>query len=159
MSEKELREELAAITRAALRHVERERAAGSGELLAQSAVKAAARRPAVAAERASRFSSQRTTKPTTSALATAAAGRYTATRGPSNASVTRIETTSVSGTETRNDAVAPLLAPRRRSAIAAGSTLHEHSGSGAPISAAHNTGRRPVPVSRAVRRGNRPSAT
>ena len=42
MSEKEFREELAAITRATLRHIERERAAGSGELLAQSVVKAAA---------------------------------------------------------------------------------------------------------------------
>jgi uracil-DNA glycosylase family 4 len=47
VSEKEFREELAAITRGALRHVERERAAGSGELLAQSVVKAAARVPRV----------------------------------------------------------------------------------------------------------------
>ena len=43
MSEMDSREELAAIARGALRYVERERAAGSGELLAQSAMKAAAR--------------------------------------------------------------------------------------------------------------------
>ena len=42
MSDQELRDELAAIKRAARRYVERERAAGTGELLVQSAAKAAA---------------------------------------------------------------------------------------------------------------------
>ena len=41
MSEKELREELAAIARDTLRYIERERAAGNDELLAQSAARAA----------------------------------------------------------------------------------------------------------------------
>ena len=41
MSEKELTDELAAIARETLRYVERERAAGTGELLEQSAAKAA----------------------------------------------------------------------------------------------------------------------
>jgi DNA polymerase len=43
VSEKEFKDELAAIARGARRYLERERAAGTGELLAQSAVKAAAR--------------------------------------------------------------------------------------------------------------------
>jgi uracil-DNA glycosylase len=42
VSEKELREELAAIARETLRYIERERAAGGEELLAQSAARAAA---------------------------------------------------------------------------------------------------------------------
>jgi len=72
-----------------------------------------------------------------------------------SAKVSVMETMSVSGTETRNDAVVPLLAPWRRSAMAAGTTLHEHSGMGAPSNAARNTGRLPVPVSAAVTRGKR----
>ncbi len=42
MSEREFRDELAAIARGTLRYLERERGAGGGELLAQSAAKAAA---------------------------------------------------------------------------------------------------------------------
>ena len=41
----------------------------------------------------------------------------------------------------RNDSVAPLLAPFLRSVTAAGSTLHEHRGSGKPISEARLNGK------------------
>jgi uracil-DNA glycosylase family 4 len=54
VSEPDLREELSAIARAARRLVERERAAGGGELLAQSAAKSAGAAGSPAAERAAR---------------------------------------------------------------------------------------------------------
>ena len=41
--------------------------------------------------------------------------------------------------------MAALLAPLRRSAMAVGKTLHEHSGTGAPSMAAHTTLRRLLP--------------
>ena len=47
--------------------------------------------------------------------------------------------TSVSGTEIRKEAVAPLVAPCLRSAIPAGRTLQEQSGRGIPRTAAETT--------------------
>jgi hypothetical protein len=55
--------------------------------------------------------------------------------------VSAIESTPVSGVEIRNEVTAGRLAPLRRSSAAAGSTPHEHSGIGAPNSAASSTDR------------------
>jgi hypothetical protein len=51
-----------------------------------------------------------------------------------------MESIPVSGVEIRKATTAPGLAPFLRSSLAAGTTLHEHKGSGAPRSVARNTG-------------------
>jgi hypothetical protein len=85
--------------------------------------------------------------PAPTALITAATGRATVITGPSSAYVNANESAPFSGVLTRNDTVAPLLAPVRRSATAAGTTEHEHSGNGTPITAARTTGPTPRPPS------------
>ena len=72
----------------------------------------------------------------------AAIGRAIAIGKPINAYVIPIESTPVSGVDTKKLAVLALLAPLRRIPIATGITEHEHKGNGAPISAAVTTGRK-----------------
>ncbi len=67
----------------------------------------------------------------------------TANTGPSRACVANTLSTPVCGVESRNASVAPRLAPCLRSDAATGSTPHEHSGKGTPISDAFTTCRRP----------------
>lgn len=74
--------------------------------------------------------------PAVIALTIAAIGRMTAIKGPSSAYDTDIESTPVSGVDTKNDIVADGEAPERRSPSAAGMTPQEQSGSGAPMTAA-----------------------
>jgi len=81
--------------------------------------------------------------PVPTALTRAATGRYIAITGPINAYVTATESILVSGVDIKNETVASLEAPARRSPIAAGSTPHEHNGNGAPNSAARSMA--PIP--------------
>ena len=53
-----------------------------------------------------------------------------------------MESIPVSGVEMRNEVVAPLLAPPRRSAMAVGITEHEHKGMGTPNNEARPTERK-----------------
>ena len=86
-----------------------------------------------------------TASPVAMPEATAATGRTTVRNGPSMAYEIASESTPVSGVDTRNEAVAPGDAPCRRSPTAAGITPHEHSGSGAPTSAARTIDPMPPP--------------
>ncbi len=74
--------------------------------------------------------------PAANAVMNAATGRTTVIRGSMSAQVAPMESTPVSGVEMRNDVVAPLLAPERRSWVAVGMTEQEHSGTGTPMIAA-----------------------
>ena len=65
---------------------------------------------------------------------------------PSSDAVAAIESTPVCGVAMRNDVDAAFEAPWRLSDTAAGSTPHEHSGSGMPKSAALTTGFHPEPA-------------
>ena len=84
-------------------------------------------------------SSRPTNKPATIALVIAAIGRTIAIKGPSNTYDTVIESTPVSGVDTKKEVVAALEAPARRKPTAAGITPHEHKGKGAPNNAALTT--------------------
>ena len=71
-------------------------------------------------------------EPVARAVIKAETGRITVMSGSSKAQVMATESTPVSGTETRKEAVAPLLAPCLRKPTATGMTPQEHSGSGTP---------------------------
>jgi hypothetical protein len=85
--------------------------------------------------------------PAASAVTMAASGRATAMAGPRYPYVRRIESIPVSGVEIRKATTAPGFAPLRLNSRAAGTTLQEQRGSGAPRTVARNTGRRPPPPS------------
>ncbi len=90
--------------------------------------------------------------PAVSAVTHEAIGRNTAMSGPNSEYVSSTDVALVSGVEMRNASVAPLPAPFFRKVTAAGSTLHEQSGSGTPINVPSSTERRRDPLSRRLTR-------
>ena len=73
------------------------------------------------------------------AVTSAATGRIMANAGPSSEYVAAIESMPVCGVAIRNEVEAPREAPLRRSDTVVGSTPHDQSGSGTPMSAAFIT--------------------
>lgn len=80
-----------------------------------------------------------TAKPALSAEMSDVVSRTTMNTGPSNAYVTARESTPFCGVATKNDTVPDFESPCLCRPIAAGSTPHEHSGSGAPSTVARTT--------------------
>jgi len=95
--------------------------------------------------RDSTFSVCPTATPPNTAVTSAATGRTMAKAGPRRDHVAAILSTPVCGVATRNEVEAARDAPLRRMATAVGSTPHEHSGRGMPISADFTTAFQPVP--------------